>query len=110
MSENDKPILIYSTFPDLETARNAGRGLITAKLAACVNILPGMTSIFRWQGAIEEAQEVVMLIKTRAGLADAVIAAVKGQHPYEVPSLVTIKIEAGFQPYLDWIVSETAAG
>lgn len=86
MQENDKPVLIYSTFPDFETAKNAGEVLTSQALCACVNIMPGMTSIYRWQGAIETAREVVMFIKTRAGLKEAVFEAVKSithiKHPH----------------------------
>ena len=109
MDEHDKPVLIYSTFPDAESARKAGRALIEAHLAACVNILPGMTSVYRWRGSLEESSEVVMLIKTRSALADQAIAVAKTVHPYDLPAMITLKIEAGYQPYLDWIVSETKA-
>ena len=107
MSENDNPVLIYSTFPDLETARNIGKGLIEARLAACVNILPGMTSVYRWQGTIEDGQEVVMIIKTRRSLAASVVDTVTDAHPYDVPAVVTVPVEGGFEPYLAWIMNET---
>jgi periplasmic divalent cation tolerance protein len=66
MANLDKPILIYATFPNADLARSIGTQLVTARLAACVNIIPGMNSIYLWQGQIETADEVVLLIKTRA--------------------------------------------
>ena len=85
MHENDKPVLVYSTFPSLDAAEAVGRELVERRLAACVNILPGMTSIYRWEGAIARDTEVVMIIKTRAGLADPTIAAVKALHTLHEP-------------------------
>ena len=71
MQENDKPVLIYSTFPSPEAAEAVGRELVEGRLAACVNILPGMTSIYRWEGAIARDSEAVMIIKTRRDLGGA---------------------------------------
>jgi periplasmic divalent cation tolerance protein len=106
--ENDKPVLVYSTFPSLDAAEAAGRELVERRLAACVNILPGMTSIYRWEGAIARDNEVVMIIKTRGSLTDAIIAAVKTLHTYANPALVVVPILAGSAEYLRWIGDETA--
>jgi periplasmic divalent cation tolerance protein len=105
--ENDKPVLVYSTFPSLDAAEAAGRGLVERRLAACVNILPGMTSIYRWEGAITRDAEVVMIIKTRARLADPVIAAVKALHTYTNPALIVVPIAGGSAEYLRWLGEET---
>lgn len=107
MQENDKPVLVYATFPDAEAAREAGRELVEMRLAACVNIIPGMTSIYRWQGAINEDREVVMIIKTRAGLSGAVVEAVRACHAYENPALLVLPIEGGSEAFLRWIMAET---
>jgi periplasmic divalent cation tolerance protein len=107
VQENNKPVLIYSTFPSAEAAEVAGRALVEQRLAACVNILPGMTSIYRWDGAIARDSEVVMIIKTRQSLASAVIAKAKALHAYENPALVVVPIIDGSQAYLDWLMSET---
>lgn len=101
--------LIYSTCPDAQTARVIGRKLVEAELAACVNILPGMTAIYRWEGAVEEDAEVVLLIKTRAELVDRVIALGCALHPYETPAFVAFKIEAGSSAYLAWLAEQTGA-
>ncbi len=110
MQENDKPVLIYSTFPSGPVAESIGGQLVEQRLAACVNILPGMTSIYRWEGKVARDSEAVMIIKTRASLAEAVIAAVKAQHPYTNPALLVIPVEGGAAAYLAWLCEETAAG
>jgi len=107
VQENDKPVLIYSTFPSPESADLAGKGLVEAHLAACVNIIPGMTSIYRWEGKIERGSEAVMIIKTRKGLVEAVIAAVKEQHPYTNPALLELPVGGGSADYLAWLIEET---
>ena len=108
MHENDKPVLVYSTFPSLDAAEAVGRELVERRLAACVNILPGMTSIYRWEGAITRDSEVVMIIKTRASLADPTIAAVKALHAYTNPALLVVPIIGGSADYLHWLGEETA--
>lgn len=107
MRENDKPVLIYSTFPTKEAAEEAGTALIEEQLAACVNILPGMTSIYRWEGKIARDEEVVMIIKTKLSRADAAIISVKERHSYDNPALIVIPIESGSPQYLDWLAEET---
>ena len=108
MQENDKPVLVYSTFPSLDAAEAVGRELVERRLAACVNILPGMTSIYRWDGAIARDAEVVMIIKTRASLADPAIAAVKALHTYTNPALIVVPIIGGSADYLRWLCEETS--
>jgi periplasmic divalent cation tolerance protein len=103
----DRPVLVYTTYPSLVEAEQAGRGLVEARLAACVNILPGMVSIYRWQGAIERADEVVMIIKTQPALAERVKAAVEANHPYDVPAILFIDTTGGGKPFIDWIFAET---
>jgi len=107
VQENDKPVLVYSTFPSIPVAEAIGGRLVEQKLAACVNILPGMTSIYRWEGKIARDSEVVMIIKTRASLVDAVFAAVAAEHPYSNPALVVIPVEGGAARYLTWLLEET---
>jgi len=107
VQNEDRPILIYTTFPSLEDAKRVGEALVAARLAACVNAFPGMVSIFEWKGARETADEVAMIIKTRAGLQDAVMAETKRLHPYEVPALLVLPTEGGSDEYCAWIVGET---
>ena len=107
MQENDKPVLIYSTFPSPEAAAEVGNELVEARLAACVNILPGMTSIYRWEGKIAKDNEAVMIIKTRASLAEATVAATRRRHSYTNPALLVIPVEAGSADYLGWLMQGT---
>ena len=109
MQENDKPVLIYSTFPSPEAAEAVGRELVDRRLAACVNILPGMTSIYRWEGAVARDSEAVMIVKTRGSLAERVIEVVKARHSYTNPALVVLPILGGSPDYLRWLCEETAA-
>ncbi|MCU0689751.1 MAG: divalent-cation tolerance protein CutA [Phycisphaerales bacterium] len=107
MDAHDKPVLIYATYPDTAVAEASGRALVEEGLAACVNILPGMVSLYRWEGAVERGDECVMIIKTRAGLADRVIAAARARHPYTTPAFVVLPVEGGLEAYLDWIAAST---
>lgn len=108
MQENDKPVLIYSTFPSPEAAEAVGRELVEQRLAACVNILPGITSIYRWDDAIARDSEAVMIIKTRQSLVARLIAEVKARHSNVNPALVVLPIIEGSADYLRWLGEETA--
>ncbi len=103
----DRAVMLYTTFPSLVEAEKAGKTLVEDRLAACVNILPGMISHYRWQGAVERAEEAVMLIKTRASLAEGVRAAVKASHPYETPAILVLPIESVDETYFAWIMDST---
>jgi periplasmic divalent cation tolerance protein len=109
LQENDKTVLIYSTFPSLEAAEKEGAELVEQGLAACVNILPGMISIYTWNGARHRDAETVMIIKTRRGLADRVIAEARARHAYENPAFLILPVEGGSAPFLDWIRDQTDA-
>ena len=104
----DGPVLVYTTYPSLVEAEKSGLKIIEVGLAACVNILPGMRSIYRWKGAVEAADEVVMIVKTRASLAEQVTAAVKASHPYDTPAVLILPVDGGNQSFIDWILAETA--
>src|SRR5919205_4046839 len=97
----ERVIFVYTTFPSLVEAEKAGRAVVERRLAACVNILPGMISHYWWQGTIERAEEVVMIIKTRASLAEAVRAAVKEMHSYDTPAILVLPVEGGDAGYLE---------
>jgi periplasmic divalent cation tolerance protein len=107
MAEDDKLVLIYTTFGDMEDAKRVGRELVAAKLAGCVNILPGMVSIFEWEGALGEASEVVMIIKTRASLMQEAMAEAARLHPYEVPALLVLPVQEAGRPYRNWLLDQT---
>jgi len=97
--------LIYCTCPDQDTADQIARHLVGAKLAACVNILPGISSVYEWQGEIETAQEHLLLIKSRTDLYSAIETAIKAIHPYRVPEIIAVVIDKGSTDYLQWIDS-----
>ncbi len=107
MQENDKPVLIYMTFPAPDEAERVGKRLVESHLAACVNIIPGMTSLYRWEGAVNRDSEVVMIAKTRVGLKDRIIETVRAEHSYENPAILMVSVEGGSAPFLDWIAAET---
>jgi periplasmic divalent cation tolerance protein len=100
-------IFVYITMNSLDEARRIGRALVEERLAACVNLIGGMASIYRWQDAVEEAQEVVMIAKTRADLFDRLETRVKELHSYDCPCIVALPVSAGHAPYLEWIRSGT---
>jgi periplasmic divalent cation tolerance protein len=103
----ERAILVYTTYPSIVEAERAGRALAERRLCACVNILPGMVSYYWWQGNIERGEEAVMIIKTRASLAERVSAAVKEMHAYTTPAILMIPLESVDKGYLDWIMAET---
>jgi len=103
----ERAVLVYTTWPSVVEAEAAGREIVERRLAACVNILPGMISHYWWQGQIERADEVVMIVKTRAALAGAVGAAVKAAHPYETAAIMVLPVESLDRDYHAWIVAES---
>ncbi len=104
----ERAVLVYTTWPSIVEAERAGRSLVERRLAAGVNILPGMVSHYWWQGKIERAEEVAMIVKTRASLAEAVAAAVKQMHSYATPAIMVLPVESAEADYQRWIVAETS--
>ena len=109
MSVNDKPVLIYTTFATAEEAERIGGVLVEERLAACVNVMAPITSIYVWQGKRERATETPMLTKTRSALADAVVARVRALHSYDNPAILTLSVEGGSADFLAWIAEQTRA-
>jgi periplasmic divalent cation tolerance protein len=103
----ERAVFVYTTYPGVVEAEAAGRALVERRLAACVNILPGMISHYAWQGAVERAEEVVMIIKTRASLAEPVRAAVKEMHSYTAPAIIVLPVESVDLSYLEWLLEST---
>lgn len=99
--------LVITNCPDEETANRIALAVVEAKLAACVNILPRVQSIYRWQGVVESAAEVPLLIKTTAAAYPALEAAIRESHPYDVPEIIALPITAGLPAYLNWLAAET---
>jgi len=103
----ERAVFVYTTWPSIVEAEQAGRALVERRLAACVNILPGMISLYWWEGKLERGEEVVMIVKTRASLADKVEAAVKELHSYTTPAILVMPLESVEKTYLEWLMAET---
>jgi len=99
--------MLYITASSRDEALMIGRALVAEKLAACVNVVGEATSIYRWQGKVEEAPEIVLIAKTRKDLAEKAIARIKVLHSYDVPCAVAYDMAAGVPAYLNWIDQET---
>jgi len=104
----ERAVLVYTTWPSVVEAEQAGRQIVERRLAACVNILPGMISHYWWEGKIERVEEAVMLVKTRASLADQVGAAVKEMLSYTTPAVMVLAVESLDPAYHQWIVQATS--
>ena len=100
-------VLLYVTAGSHDEALRIGRALVGERLAACANILPGMTSVYRWQGRVQEDDETVLIVKTRDTLVEQTTARIKALHSYEVPCVVAVALAGGNQDFLNWIMKET---
>jgi len=100
---------VYVTAPDRALALAIGRACVQARLAACANVFDGATSIYRWQGALVEDAEAILVMKSRSTLIDALVAQVKALHRYTVPCVVALPIVAGNPDYLAWLAAEATA-
>ncbi|MFH0935716.1 MAG: divalent-cation tolerance protein CutA, partial [Candidatus Omnitrophota bacterium] len=96
-------VVIFVTASSKEEAGIIANKLVEEKLAACVNILSNVESIFRWEGKVDQANELLLIIKSREENVAEIIATVKSLHSYEVPEIIALPITAGFEPYLKWI-------
>jgi periplasmic divalent cation tolerance protein len=104
---SDETLLVLCTCPDADSAARIARTLVGERLAACVNRVPGLTSLYRWQGEIHEDNEVLLLIKTRRERFEALRARIVELHRYDVPEVIALEIAAGHAPYLEWLHTET---
>ena len=101
------PILVLTTFPDIDTAQRMSRQMVQAKLAACVNIVPAGQSVYMWKGKICQEMEHIAIIKTTDNCYPELENYIKAQHPYELPEIITTPIIGGSKDYLHWITNET---
>ena len=108
MSEPVHVVLV--TAPDAEVGARIARALVAEGLAACVNLVPGVRSIYRWQGAVHDDAEVLLIAKTRAALVSALGDRVRALHPYELPEVIALPVATGSEPYLEWLRSAAEAG
>jgi len=98
----------FATAPDGDVAARIARALVDERLVACANVVANVRSIYRWQGNVEDATEVMLVLKTRADRVEALAARLAALHPYDVPELVVLAVEGGLAPYLDWVRAESA--
>lgn len=101
-------LLCLCSCPDDASATRIADALVDERLAACVSILPGVRSVYRWQGRIEHAGEMLLLVKTSAGRADTLRERIVALHPYELPEVIMVEADGGLPAYLDWVATETA--
>jgi periplasmic divalent cation tolerance protein len=109
MQTGSEFVFVYTPLPSKEAAEKMAEALVGTRLAACVNIFPGITSVYEWKGAVQKEAEVVAFIKTRRELADEAIAAARGLHPYEVPAFLVLPVESGNDDYLAWARGQVKA-
>lgn len=99
--------MIFCTCPDRATATSIASALVDARLAACANLVPGVLSIYRWEGRVEQEEEVLLVIKARAAAFERVREAIETRHPYDVPEVLAVPVEAGNPDYLTWLEEST---
>ncbi len=106
-----EPVILYTTWPDADTAEAAGAEAVAERLAACANVLAPMRSIYRWEGAVDRATEVPMLLKTTTDSAERLRELIVARHPYDLPCIVALAVAPGCShaPFIDWIAAETGA-
>lgn len=103
--ENEENVVIFITAGTDEEARKVAEALLNRRKAACVNIVPGVSSLFWWQGKLDSAQEILLIVKTRASLVNEIVSLVREVHSYDVPEVIALPIVGGNQDYLEWIAS-----
>ena len=103
----DEAVIVLTNLPDRAIAIRLANALVERKLAACVNVLAECASVYRWNGAVENAAEVPVLIKTCAGRYAEVEAAIRSLHPYELPEIIAVPVVRGSEEYLQWVAGET---
>jgi periplasmic divalent cation tolerance protein len=100
-------LLVFTTLPSADKAAELAKVLVEERLAACANLLPAIRSIYHWQGKLHDENEVLVLLKTRAEHLERLKLRILELHPYEVPEVLAVPVESGYQPYLDWLAGET---
>lgn len=109
MAKLPKMIFVLSTTPDKASAEKIANVLLEKRLCACVNSIPGVRSLFRWEGKMESQEECLLLIKTRKELFKEIAQAIKVYHPYTVPEIVSLDVQEAQSDFLAWLIKETAA-
>jgi periplasmic divalent cation tolerance protein len=99
-------MVVFSTAPGVQAAELIGRTLVEERLAVCANIMEGVTSIFRWKGAVAREREVLVLLKTTVAEVEALRRRLVELHPYEVPEVLAVQVAVGHEPYIEWVRAE----
>ena len=107
MTNNEKSILVLSAFPTSISVKDIAEILVNEKLAACINIIPEVQSVFRWKDKVDNAPENILIIKTTLNLYDILERRIKELHPYELPEIIAVPIERGLTEYLNWVSENT---
>lgn len=106
-SDENRPLVLYSTFSSMEEAEKIGRVLLEEKLAGCINIIPQTIAIYEWEGEIQRDSECAMLIKSRNGLKKNIIVRVNQLHSYDTPALLALNIDGGSNEFISWLTTQT---
>ena len=101
--------LVYSTTASEEEAADIARVVVEERLAACANIIPTIRSIYRWQNKVEDDHETLLFLKTQSDCVPALISRIQTLHTYELPDIIALPLERGYQPYLDWVIDNTGS-
>lgn len=105
-TDSDAVMVVLTTAPSVDAAEQIGSTLVEERLSACVNVVEGVTSIYRWKGGVEREREVLMVLKTTANAVERLKLRLVALHPYEVPEILAIEPSDGHLPYLDWVRAE----
>lgn len=105
--KNSNIVMVYGTCPSLEVAKKLAKAMLEARLVACVNLLPGMLSLYRWQGVMEEESEILLLAKTQGACLEPLKSLYAELHPYDEPALVVLPVTDGLEGFLGWVAGET---
>ncbi|HRX70169.1 MAG TPA: divalent-cation tolerance protein CutA [Candidatus Competibacteraceae bacterium] len=106
---DNQPLVVYCTCPDQTVAEQIAETTVSERLAACVNLAPGLTSIYRWKGGVQRDSEWLLIIKTRGKVYPLLEARIRELHPYDTPEIIALPIQTGSAAYLDWITDNTGA-
>jgi periplasmic divalent cation tolerance protein len=101
--------VVLVTAPDVPVAEGLARSLVEERLAACVNLVPGIRSFYRWEGAVQDDSEILLIVKTRADRLEALASRVRELHPYELPEVLGLPVAGGGPDYLEWIRTESSS-
>jgi len=107
---NAEIAVVLASVPDLEVGRRLARTLLQERLIACANLVPGVTSLYRWEGAVQEEDESLVVMKTRSELVPRLIARIPELHPYELPEVLALRVADGLPAYCRWVLDETGGG